>query len=158
MHPELAAHLSWLPGDRMRSMSKAQWTGWWDDFETLLERLRLPAEKTRERRANYEPVDTGGFERLLRTTVKTVLTGRSHAFANIERFNNLLDLVVCRNRGVFHRRSDVVAAPRNAANEHGGWSAALREVADVQPPAPAMYSSLRDKDLLAELARARGVK
>ena len=112
LHPELAAHLSWLTGDRLRQMSDAQWSAWWDDFEVLLDRLDLPPEKLAERRASYEPavaaalpalranpcvpVSTGGFETLLRTTVNTVLTGRGHAFANIERTNNLFDLVVCR--------------------------------------------------------------
>jgi hypothetical protein len=173
LRPELAEHLAWLSGDRMRSMSRADWTRWWNDFEVLLDRLDLPPEKLAERRARYEPavaaalpalranpgvpVSTGGFELLLRKTVKTVLTGRGHAFANIERTNNLLDLLVCRDRGVFARRSDIVAQLRAASLAHDGWSAAPREVADPQPPAPATYSSLRDKDLLAALDARRGV-
>ena len=172
LHPELAAHLSWLSGERMRTMTDARWTGWWDDFEVLLDRLDLPPEKLAERRASYEPavaaalpalranpgvpVSTGGFEQLLRKTVKTLLTGRGHAFANIERTNNLLDLIVCRDRGVFARRGDIVAKLRDAALPHEGWAAAPRDVADPQPPAPATYSSLRDKDLLADLDAARG--
>ena len=94
LRPELAAHLSWLTGERLRSITDAQWSAWWDDFETLLDRLDLPPEKLAERRDSYEPavaaalpalranpgvpVSTGGFETLLRTTVKTVLTGRGH--------------------------------------------------------------------------------
>jgi len=96
-------------------------------------------------------VSTGGFETLLRTTVNTVLTGRGHAFANIERTNNLFDLVVCRNRGVFAQRSEVLAKLRAETRRHDGWSAAPREVADPQPPAPATYSSLRDRELLNQL-------
>lgn len=173
LHPRLAEHLAWLTGDRMRSMDRAQWGAWWDDFETLLGQLRLPPEKIQDRRSIYEesvalalpalhanpgvPVSTGGFETLLRGTVKTVLTGRSHAFANIERTNNLLDLVVARNRGAFARTGAVVGALRAEALRHDGWSAAPREVADPQPPTPATYSSLRDRDLLAQLARTRGL-
>ncbi len=172
LHPDLAAHLSWLSGERMRTMTAAQWKGWWDDFEVLLDRLGLPPEKLVERRASYEPqvaaalpalranpgvpVSTGGFEQLLRRTVKTVLTGRGHAFANIERTNNLLDLVVCRDRGAFSSRSAVITKLRAASLQHEGWAAAPREVADPQPPAPASYSSLRDKELLATLDTARG--
>ncbi|WP_194290597.1 hypothetical protein [Modestobacter roseus] len=167
LRPELAAHLSWLTADRIRSMDDRQWSAWWDDFEVLLDRLNLPPEKLVERRASYEPsvaaalpslrahpgvpVSTGGFETLPRTTVKTVLTGRGHAFANIERTNNLFDLVVCRNRGVFAQRSDVLAKLRTETLRHDGWAAAPRDVADPQPPAPATYSSLRDKDLLDQL-------
>lgn len=173
LHPDLASHLTWLSGERMRTMTLKQWAAWWNDFERLLERLGLPPEKLQERRASYEdpvaaalpalqvnpgvPVSTGGFETVLRTTVKNVLTGRSHAFANIERTNNLLDLVVCRNRGVFNRLPAVLEALRAASLQHDGWAAPPRDVADVQPPAPATYSSLRDKDLLGELARKRGV-
>lgn len=172
LHPDLASHLSWLSAERMRLMTDEQWSGWWNDFEVLLGRLGLPVEKLQDRRASYEPsvaaalpalrahpgvpVSTGGFELLLRKTVKTVLTGRGHAFANIERTNNLFDLVVCRNRGAFADRSSVIAALRTAALQHEGWAAAPREVADPQPPAPATYSSLRDKDLLADLDRSRG--
>jgi len=77
-----------------------------------------------------------------------ILIGRvdgpvGHAFANIERTNNLLDLVVCRDRGVFARGSDIVARLRKASLKHKGWSAAPREVADPQPPAPAPSSSMR---------------
>ena len=138
----------------------------------LLDRLDLPPEKLAERRASYEPavatalpalranpgvpVSTGGFETLLRTTVKTVLTGRGHGFANIERTNNLFDLVVCRNRGVFAQRSAVIAQLRAETKAHDGWAGAPRDVADPQPPAPATYSSLRDKDLLDRLGRSRG--
>ena len=172
LHPDLASHLNWLSAEQMRLMTDKQWSGWWNDFEVLLDRLGLPVEKLQDRRASYEPavaaalpalrvhpgvpVSTGGFELLLRKTVKTVLTGRGHAFANIERTNNLFDLVVCRNRGAFADRSRVVAALRAAALQHEGWAAAPREVADPQPPAPATYSSLRDKDLLADLDRSRG--
>jgi hypothetical protein len=172
LRPELAAHLSWLTGERLRSITDAQWSAWWSDFEVLLDRLDLPPEKLAERRDSYKPtvaaalpalranpgvpVSTGGFETLLRATVTTVLTGRGHGFANIERTNNLLDLVVCRNRGVFARRSEVLAKLRAETKEHDGWAAAPRDVADPQPPAPAAYSSLRDKDLLDQLARSRG--
>lgn len=174
LHPELTSHLGWLTARRLRSITRAQWSAWWDDFETLLERLGLPPEKVQERRERYErplaealpalhnnpgvPLSTGGFEYLLRARVDAILTGRKHGFANIERTNNLLDLVVCRDRGVFDDQGAVIAALRAEALRYDGWSAEPRAVADRQPLGEEhRYSSLRDPQLLRELSQARGI-
>jgi hypothetical protein len=174
LHPDIAAHLGWLTARRLRSITKAQWSAWWDDFETLLERLGLAPEKIQERRSTYQepveralpalrrnpgvPMSTGGFENVLHRRVQAVLTGRAHGFANIERTNNLFDLVVCRDRGVFDNRPEVIEALRSEALRYEGWSAEPRTVADPQPPpGSGRYSSLRDRDLLLQLTRARGI-
>jgi hypothetical protein len=173
LHPDIAAHLGWLTANRLRSIDTKQWNAWWDDFETLLERLGLAPEKIQQRRSTYQesveqilpalrrnpgvPLSTGGFETILQARVQAVLTGREHGFANIERTNNLLDLVVCRDRGVFNDKPAVIEALRAEALRYDGWSAEPRAVADPQPPIEeGVYSSLRDRSLLLELVRARG--
>lgn len=172
LRPELTNHLGWLTGKRLRSITERQWSAWWNDFETLLERLGLPPEKIQERRRSYEepvaqalpalrtspgvPVSTGGFESVLRK-VQPILTGRSHAFANIERTNNLLDLVVCRDHGVFDDQAAVIQALRAEALRYEGWSAEPRAVSDPQPPGADRYSSLRDRELLFQLVQKRGL-
>lgn len=172
--PELAAYLATLSGDNLRAMSDDDWTHWWDGLEATLTRLRLPVDKVRLRRTNYEkpvktalphlranpglPLSTGGFEKVLRRTAQRVLSERRHGFANIERTNHLLDLVVCRDRGIFDKTTTVVNALRTDQQDNAGWSAPPRAVADPQPPAPDRYSSLRDPLLLATLAPALPVQ
>lgn len=171
LHPDLTTHLTALSANRIRSMDSARWSGWWDDLETMLTRLGLAHERVAERRKNYEdvvakalpylrgnngvPLSTGGFESVLRTSVKALMTGRSHGYANIERTNALLDLAVAHNRGELTNIGNVVERLRAATNAADGWGPAIREVSDVQPPAPARYSSLRDRTLIDELAADR---
>jgi hypothetical protein len=174
LHPELIEHVAWLSTLRIQTMTIAQWRGWWNDLDTLLTRLGLPYERVARRRDNYReaiekmlpavqanpgvPIATGGLETVLRGSVKRMLTGRSHGFANIERTNSLCDLLVCRDHGVFTPLSGVLAALRAEAKRCGGWASAPRESADPQPPMPATYSSLRDRDLVVSLAKARGIR
>lgn len=173
LHPELLDHVAWLSATRIREMSPLQWAGWWNDLDALLDRLHLAPEQVHRRRLNYEkviadmlvevqrnpgvPLSTGGFETVLRSSAKRMLASRGHGFANIERTNSLCDLVVCRDRGVFTRQSHVVTRLRDAATRHSGWASAPRESADPQPPMPAVYSSLRDPDIIDTLARKRGL-
>ncbi|MGA9762611.1 MAG: hypothetical protein WBQ14_09320 [Gaiellaceae bacterium] len=173
LHPDIARHLGWLTASRLRSIRREQWGAWWNDFETLLERLDLAPEKIQARRRTYEepiesvlgelqrnpgvPLSTGGFEALLHARVQAVLTGRAHGFTNIERTNTQLDLVVCRDRGVFNDKAACIEALRSEALRYEGWSAEPREVADPKQPGSGRYSSLRDRELLLELARARGI-
>jgi hypothetical protein len=174
LHPDISRHLGWLSAERFPTITDAQWHSWWNDFENLLRRLGLPTEALRSRRARYEdqvaatlealrnnpgvPLSTGGFEAVFRNTVKRVLDGRAHGFKNLERTNNLLDLVVCRDRGVFEDRTACIEALRAEALRYEGWSAEPREVADPLPEeVDETYSSLRDRELLADIVRSRSV-
>ena len=48
-----------------------------------------------------------------------MVDGRAHALANLERAASMLDLTVCRDRGVFHDMPAVQAALRKES-EHKG--------------------------------------
>lgn len=172
-HPHLADHLVSLNAERLRSLTVRQWSAWWDDLERILTRLNLPVERVATRRANYEndiaralphlrgnpavPLSTGGFETVLRSKVVGALAGRTASFANLERTNSLLDLVVARDHGAFDHLPTVIKQLRDHTYGSEGWAAPIRDVTDPQPPAPSRYSSLRDKDLLEDLAEVRGV-
>lgn len=174
LRPELLSILAALSADRLRTMDEKRWAAWWDSLERVLDRYDLSQTKLGERRTNYEkvvgaalpklrnnpavPLSTGGFETVLRTSVQTVLTGRRAGFANIERTNSLLDLVVAYNRGAMSNTNQVIKLIRSHSERSGGWAAPVRDVADPQPPFPARYSSLRDKDLVTDLAETKGLR
>jgi len=173
LHHRLTDILADLSTERLHHMTTMHWAGWWNDLERAMEDLGLSLDTMRKRRANYEPaiaavlpllaanpsvpVSSGGFETVLRNSATMMVSGRTHALANVERSAALFDLCVCRDHGVFHNISTVVEALRKDAEAHEGWSAAPRIVADPQPPAPASYSSLRDRDLPVALAMVRGL-
>jgi hypothetical protein len=168
----LRDHMSKLGRQSDVLSSSATWSGWWDELEALLTSLRLPVEKVRTRRKNYEPamaavlpelavqpripVSTGGLETLIAKRVMPMLALRRTAFANIERTNLLLDLVVARQHGAFDNLGDVANLLRQDAAAHGGWTVALRTIADPRPRGGS-YSSLRDATLINTLASERGL-
>lgn len=174
LRPELLDIVGSLSAERLRAMDAKRWKGWWDSLERVLDRHGLPQTKLAERRDNYEdtiaaaldklrgnaavPLSTGGFETVLRTSVQTVLTGRRAGFSNIERTNSLLDLVVAANRGAMSNTNRVIDLLREHSKPSKGWAAPVRDIADPQPPFPARYSSLRDRDLVTDLAEAHGVR
>lgn len=175
--PALGDHMHGLTRKAVTKMDPSEWSQWWDDLEGILDRLGLPVAGTRKRRRNYEsavaqilpalaaqpnlPLATGGLEVALRMRIQPVLANRSHAFANIERTNRLLDLVVCRDFGLFDDMAKVVSLIRSDNTESEGWSTPLRMVSDPQPPGKKPkdkpYSSLRDQVLVREMARQKGL-
>jgi hypothetical protein len=173
LHPELVERIDELSADRLRIMGVDGWHAWWDDLETRMEGIGLSTEVLVQRRKTYQPlfaavlptlatnptipVSTGGLETVLRNTASSLIAGRSHALSNVERLASLLDLAVCRDHGVFNSLATVTDALRQDTTKHQGWAPAPRLVADPQPPAPAVYSSLRDRDLPAALAKFKGM-
>jgi hypothetical protein len=169
--PELRRHLARLARDRA-IVSVAAWTTWWDELEHICVVHRLPLDRVRQRRRNYEmpfataitalvghpavPVSTGGLETLIARQVKPLLAMRRTSFANLERTNLLFDLVIAREHGVFDDVNDVVRHLREDATAHGGWTVPLRALADPRPDR-GRYSSLRDSLLITELAEKRGL-
>lgn len=172
LRPELTRHLGGLMGDRLRNLDAARWTQWWDDLQALLVSLSLPVEKTRLRRGNYEtlvaarladlaqwpflPLATGGLENLLTTYLTPILAKRKHGFANIERTNSLLDLVVCRAEGLFtheHAVLDLLRQDLDTASAYG-WAPPVRSVSDTRTPS-GRTTSLWDPALLTALAAQR---
>lgn len=148
------------------------WATWWDELDDLLRTLHLPVEKVRARRRTYEPqmakvladintnpdipISTGGLETLLAKNVKPILAMRRTGFANLERTNMLLDLVIARHHGAFDNLNDIVQLIRADTTPHGGWTVPLRSISDPRP-AGGTYSSLRDATLLSTIASQRGL-
>jgi hypothetical protein len=175
--PALYDHMLGLTRRAVAKMDTSEWSKWWDDLEGILAALGLPVAGTRKRRKNYEgavaqilpaltvqpnlPLATGGLEVALRMKIQPVLVNRSHAFANIERTNRLLDLVVCADFGLFDDMGTVISLLRADNTESEGWSTPLRMVSDPQPPGKKPkdkpYSSLRDQLLVREIARQKGL-
>jgi hypothetical protein len=166
--------------DQLRKLSRssgvlddaAAWSSWWDELMKLLASHRLPSEKIRKRRSNYEPamsavladlashpgvpVSTGGLETLIAKQVKPLLAMRRTSFGNIERTNSLMDLVVARQHGAFDDLGEVAALLRRDTEAHQGYTVSLRSIADPRPRG-GNYSSLRDTTLLSTLAKQKGL-
>jgi hypothetical protein len=169
--PALADHVNLLSRGTIRDQST--WTTWWDDLTTLMRNLKLPTDKLKSRRRQYEqpfldaiahltglpdvPVSTGGLELLIDRQVSPMLKRRSAGFANIERTNNLFDLVVARQHGVFLDHSALVQQLRNDALSAAGYAVPLRDISDPRPKS-GRYSSLRDSQALLDLADERGLR
>jgi len=150
--------------------SPAAWTGWWDDLEQVVSASRLPLDRVRVRRSNYEqpvaqalpalaahpqvPVSSGGLEKLIERRVAPLLAGRRHAFGNVERTNNLFDLTVARDHGAFDNLAEVARLIEADMRAHGGHAPPLRSIADAKR-GDQYYSSLRDEHALHRLAASR---
>jgi len=168
----IAEHLRGLRRDGPALADSTSWSAWWDDLEALLAANRLPLDKVRTQRRNNEgrmasvlgdlarypkvPVSTGGLETLIAKHVKPMLAMRRTAFANLERTNLLFDLAVAAHHGAFDNPGEVAALLRADTAPNGGWTVALRSIADPRPRRGS-YSSLRDTTLLSDLAHARGL-
>lgn len=189
--PVLRAHLKLLSAANLAKMTPEQWTRWWDSLLLEMHRLRAPVDRIMAQRGNYEAhylaiieafehhptiaLSTGGLEILLAAKIKPLLQRRKHAFANIERTNNLLDLVVCEDAGMFHDKAQVLRLLRADNERFYGWSMEPRAIADVHPQAPGVvstavavagtpqrrtrvrYSSLRDVAMLRAVAEKKGL-
>lgn len=173
LRPELAAHLHLLRRGGAAFDSPDDWSGWWDGLYQLMYGLDVPFERIALRRTNYEdgmrtviddlrrypqvPVSTGGLETVMAKYVQPVLEVRRSWLGNIERTNRLMDLVVCRQHGVFDNLADVARLLRTDATSYGGWAPPVREVADRKSSDGSYYSSLTDPTLLPVLAKQAGL-
>jgi hypothetical protein len=170
---DLRDHLGRLGRDGTAVASVADWTTWWDRLAVLARASGLvKMDALRQTRANYEtrmaaaiPVlaadpdirrSTGGLESIIRDRIEPVLEGRRHQFANVERTNMLLDLVVARSVGLFSDLSALEDLITADALDHQGWTVPQRTIADPQPAFGA-YRSLRDELLLLAVADDRGL-
>lgn len=176
--PELGDTLGILSRRDLTTITTEDWSRWWDDLLTQMRSMGLPVEKVLTRRRNYEervakalptigaypqiPLSTGGLEVAIRKRIEPIFAGgRGRTFANIERTNRLLDLVVCDGHGLFNDLAVPTGLIRSDSAAYAGWSTALRQVADRQPAPRARgagrYSSLRDHLLVRSVARAKGL-
>ena len=166
----IALHFADLRRDRALATPEA-WTAWWDELGRLGGDLVVPADLglTRDhyerRMARAIPflaadhrlkVSSGGLESTLRIAVENVLRGRAFQFANVERTNNLFDLIVCRNNGMFTNLAAIARLIEADESPHGGWTVPMRAIEDPQPRDD-RYSSLRDEAQMRAVAEARGL-
>ena len=170
---ELRIHLNELKRDGGAIRSIGDWIGWWDHLRALARASgRVKMDSLRQTRANYEArmaaaiptlladrrllVSTGGLESVIRDAIEPVLERRRHQFANIERTNHLMELVVARSVGMFADLNAVANLITADTLEHDGWTVPLRTIADPLP-AYGAYRSLRDEMLLLAVAEQRGI-
>jgi hypothetical protein len=170
---EIGAHLAELGREGSAMRSVADWHAWWDQLEALAAGSgEVKMDALRQSRANYETrmaaalptllaepelkMSTGGLETIMHKHIDPVLDGRRHQFGNIERTNNLLDLVVCRANGAFTDLNAVAALLEADEEPWRGWTVPLRAVADPLPAVGA-YRSLRDEMLMVAVAEERGL-
>lgn len=155
----------------------ADWKAWWAQLSAVLTQLGCNPALVDNRfdriapdlrlllpHLNQHPslpLTTGGLELLLADRVKPLFQRRQHSFSNIERTNNLLDLVVCRDRGLFLDRGQVAELIRHDNEQAEGWSLPPRQVADRMVLDPTTNSlvptpSLLDQSLIQAQAIKRG--
>ncbi len=175
--PDILDHLRTLNGNALVGMSFADWKAWWVELSSILSGLGCNPRLVDERfqrispdlvlllphlnRLKKLPLSTGGLEVLLADRVKPLFQRRQHSFANIERTNNLLDLVVCRDRGLFLDRGQVAELIRADNEQAEGWSLPPRQIADRMTRDPKTQQlcptpSLVDQSLIQALAIKRG--
>lgn len=168
-HPDVVRHLALLSRDGALGSLEA-WRQWWEDLSAMVG----PDKKFDGLRANYEeamaavlpdiianpglPVANAGVEVQIREEVNRVLYQRSQ-FANIERTNHLFDLMVAQAHGAFTHLDVVAQQLRDDAAAHDGWTVALRSIDDPRgSDRRKPYSSLRDANLIDDLAAERGLR
>jgi hypothetical protein len=170
--PGVVSHVMLLGRGSPALASPADWSDWWDELARLGASRGLPPGKVAAQRRNYEAdvarvlqhlaaipdltLATGGIEGLIRDQVDPLLELRT-SLANAERTASLFDLAVARANSAFTDLGAVAESLREDARANGGFAFPLRAVEDPQPPG-GRYSSLRDPNLLATLARAKGLR
>jgi hypothetical protein len=167
-------HLSQLARDGSALASVDGWHRWWDQLDRLAAGSgRVKPRSLAAARANYEermaaalPVllsdprlvqSTGGIESQMRNALSRVLDNRKQQFANIERTNNLMDLVVVRANDGFVHQNDVARLIEADEVPHRGRTVPMRSVADPSPRGQRRYRSLRDEFAMNALAADRGI-
>lgn len=173
---EILDHKARLRGETLVTWNMKQWDAWWERLAQILidlggdpERILARQERLHDdikavlphlRQHPNIPLSTGGLENKLRTRVKPILEGRAHGFANIERTNMLLDLVVCDDHKFFVDKHAVAELLRADNEKAAGWSLAPRQVADRMTVDPVLNqyhptASLLDYQLLTTRAMKR---
>ena len=172
----LVAHLGGLSRDGAALSSVEGWHKWWAKLDLLAEatgkvkpRSLAAAHDNYERRmADALPAllgdprivqSTGGLESQMRGQVGSVLRApRKQHFGNIERTNNLMDLVVVRANDGF---VDLIAVAKLIEAEevpHDGRTVPMRSIEDPSPRGQKPYRSLRDEFQMNAVAAERDLR
>ena len=175
----LEKHLDVLTRDDLVLNGAPGWSDWWDSFLDTLTTLKVPLATFTAQRRVYEqavadsfpllranphlPASNASVEVKIRTKLEPLLVNRKQRYRNIGRVNALLDLVVCREQGLFLDMDSVAALLRASNDEAGGWAPKGRQICDIHPsksaPTPVAYpySSLLDPFLTEALYEHRKV-
>jgi hypothetical protein len=170
----LAAHLASLGRGSEALRSVEGWHDWWVKLDRHAEAtghvkprsLAAAHDNYEDRMATALPMlladerisqSTGGMESMLRNQVAYMLPNRKQQFANIERTNNLLDLVVVRANDGFIDLNAVAKLIEADELPHGGRTVPMRSIADPSPRGRTRYRSLRDEYQMNAVAAARGL-
>ena len=154
------------------------WTNWWDELLDKLADLNIPAGTFRAQRRIYEqpvaaafplltanphlPASNAAVESKIRMKLEPLLENRKQRYRNITRVNALVDLVVCKEQGLFLDTDAVAALIRSFNDSADGWAPKAREICDTHPsqkagtnPVTFPYSSLLDPYLTDALYQHR---
>jgi len=173
----LRKHLGLLAREELIGRTEADIVKWWDDLLTIVASLPAPVSSIITRRELHQPrliaalpiltanphvpASNATVENRIRNALKPFLENRSHLFGNAERTNRLLNLIVCRDAGVFTNLDTLALRIRQMNEANGGWAPAPRQILDKQPPATTSrtrrYSSLKSRGVVSKLAKEKGI-
>lgn len=173
----LREHLSLLSRAELVTSTAEQVSAWWDRLESLVAALPAPKATVQAQRKLHEdrlikalpilaahphmPASNAAVESRIRTDLKPFLANRSHRFGNGERTNRLLNLLVCREAGVFTDLDELAMRLRRINETTGGWAPQPRQILDKQPPATTSrtrrYESLKAHGVIVKLAKDKGI-
>lgn len=173
----LRKHLSLLAREELIGRTDADIKSWWDELEAIVIGLPAPVSSVKAERALHEPrllaalpilnanpqvpASNAAVENRIRLALKPFLVNRAHLFGNQERTNRLLNLLVCRDAGVFTNLDDLTLRIRQMNESTGGWAPAPRQILDKQPPATTnrtrRYASLKAHGVITRLAKDKGI-
>ena len=173
----LRKHMSSLARDELIGRTALDIAQWWDDLEALVASLPAPVSTIQAQRELQEPrlvdalpilnanphvpASNAAVENRIRVALKPFLENRSHLFGNQERTNRLLNLLICREAGLFTNMEALTLRVRQLNEANGGWAPAPRQILDRQPPAAIAqgrrFESLKSNNVVARLAKERGI-
>lgn len=173
----LRKHLSLLAREELIGRTEIDIATWWDELEAIVTGLPAPVSVVKNERAIHEPrllaalpilnanphvpASNAAVENRIRLALKPFLENRAHLFGNQERTNRLLNLLVCRDAGVFTNLDDLTLRIRQMNENAGGWAPAPRQILDKQPPATTSrtrrYASLKAHGVITRLAKSKGI-
>jgi hypothetical protein len=173
----LTKHLSQLARADLLNKTPADVTTWWTELESMVAGLRAPVAPVRALRDIHEPrllaalpilqanphvpASNAAVENRIRVALKPFLVNRAHLFGNGERTNRLLNLLVCREAGLFNDMDALTLRLRQMNEASGGWAAAPRQILDKQTSASKSrtqrYESLKSHAVIAKVAKAKQI-
>jgi hypothetical protein len=173
----LRKHLGRLSRDEIIGGTATDVAHWWDELESIVAGLPAPVPTIVAQRKMHEPrlvaalpllnanphvpASNAAIESRIRVALKPFLSNRAHMFGNQERTNRLLNLIMCREAGMFNDLSQLALRIRQLNESNGGWAPEPRQILDRQPPSllstGKRYQSLKSYSVVSRLAQDKGI-